>query len=226
MMTLYIVPTPIGNLLDITYRAVDVLNNVDLILAEDTRTSKKLLNKYSIKTRVESFHSYNEHSKLESIIKKLKSGNTIALISDAGTPSISDPGFLLIRESISRGINVYCLPGPTALIPALVQSGFSSDRFIFEGFLPHKKGRKSRLENLSEEKRTIIIYESPYRIIKTLNQLLVIFGNDRKISIVRELTKKFENQFRGSIKESINYYNKNLPKGEFVIVISPPAKKT
>tara|TARA_B100000686_G_C16806808_1_gene991729 strand:+ start:2627 stop:3289 length:663 start_codon:yes stop_codon:yes gene_type:complete len=220
------VPTPIGNLLDITYRAVDVLNNVDLILAEDTRTSKKLLNKYSIKTRVESFHSYNEHSKLESIIKKLKSGNTIALISDAGTPSISDPGFLLIRESISRGINVYCLPGPTALIPALVQSGFSSDRFIFEGFLPHKKGRKSRLENLSEEKRTIIIYESPYRIIKTLNQLLVIFGNDRKISIVRELTKKFENQFRGSIKESINYYNKNLPKGEFVIVISPPAKKT
>ncbi len=225
-MTLYIVPTPIGNLLDITYRAVDVLNNVDLILAEDTRTSKKLLNKYSIKTRVESFHSYNEHSKLESIIKKLKSGNTIALISDAGTPSISDPGFLLIRESISRGINVYCLPGPTALIPALVQSGFSSDRFIFEGFLPHKKGRKSRLENLSEEKRTIIIYESPYRIIKTLNQLLVIFGNDRKISIVRELTKKFENQFRGSIKESINYYNKNLPKGEFVIVISPPAKKT
>ena len=218
-MPLYIVPTPIGNLKDITYRAVEVLNNADIILAEDTRTSSKLLKHYSIEGKLQSFHMHNEHKKLESILKELELGSLIAIISDAGTPGISDPGFLLIRESIAKKIDIFCLPGATALIPALIQSGFPTDRFIFEGFLPNKKGRLSRLEVLSKEKRTIVLYESPHRILKTLNQFLLYFDEGRKISIVRELTKMFETQFRGTIKEAINYYTKNKPKGEFVISI-------
>lgn len=220
-MPLYIVPTPIGNLKDMTYRAVDILKNSDIILAEDTRTSSRLLNYYSIERKSQSFHMYNEHQKLEDILKKLKAGSLIAVISDAGTPGISDPGFLLVRESIAKGIDVFCLPGATALIPALIQSGFPTDRFVFEGFLPNKKGRKTRLEVLAKEKRTIVLYESPHRILKTLNQFMHYFNKDRKISVVRELTKKFETQFRGTIKEAIDYFKENKPKGEFVISISP-----
>jgi len=224
-MPLYIVPTPIGNLKDMTYRAVDILKNADIILAEDTRTSSRLLNHYSIDRKLQSFHMHNEHHKLEDILKELQSGSLIAVISDAGTPGISDPGFLLVRESIAKGIDVFCLPGATALIPAIIQSGFPTDRFVFEGFLPHKKGRKTKLEALAEENRTIVLYESPHRILKTLNQFLLYFNEDRKISVVRELTKKFETQFRGSIKESIEYYTENKPKGEFVISISPDLDK-
>ena len=220
-MPLYIVPTPIGNLKDMTYRAVDILKNSDIILAEDTRTSSRLLNYYSIERKSQSFHMYNEHQKLEDILKKLQAGSLIAVISDAGTPGISDPGFLLVRESIAKGIDVFCLPGATALIPALIQSGFTTDRFVFEGFLPNKKGRKTRLEVLAKEKRTIVLYESPHRILKTLNQFMHYFNKDRKISVVRELTKKFETQFRGTIKEAIDYFKENKPKGEFVISISP-----
>ncbi|MDG2371677.1 MAG: 16S rRNA (cytidine(1402)-2'-O)-methyltransferase [Flavobacteriaceae bacterium] len=220
-MPLYIVPTPIGNLKDMTYRAVDILKNSDIILAEDTRTSSRLLNYYSIERKSQSFHMYNEHQKLEDILKKLQAGSLIAVISDAGTPGISDPGFLLVRESIAKGIDVFCLPGATALIPALIQSGFPTDRFVFEGFLPNKKGRKTRLEVLAKEKRTIVLYESPHRILKTLNQFMHYFNKDRKISVVRELTKKFETQFRGTIKEAIDYFKENKPKGEFVISISP-----
>ncbi len=220
-MPLYIVPTPIGNLKDMTYRAVDILKNSDIILAEDTRTSSRLLNYYSIERKSQSFHMYNEHQKLEDILKKLQAGSLIAVISDAGTPGISDPGFLLVRESIAKGIDVFCLPGATALIPALIQSGFPTDRFVFEGFLPNKKGRKTRLEVLAKEKRTIVLYESPHRILKTLNQFMLYFNKDRKISVVRELTKKFETQFRGTIKEAIDYFKENKPKGEFVISISP-----
>ena len=219
-MPLYIVPTPIGNLADITYRAIEILKNADIIYAEDTRTSKKLLNHYSINSRLESFHKHNEHAKLNGIIRKLEQKNNVAVISDAGTPGISDPGFLLVRESIVSGFQVFCLPGPTALIPAIIQSGFPTDRFVFEGFLPIKKGRKKRLEELANEYRTIILYESPHRILKSLKQFVQFFDESREISIVRELTKKFETQFRGSICKAIEFYEKNKPKGEFVICIS------
>ena len=178
-MPLYIVPTPIGNLSDITFRAIEILKHSDIIFAEDTRTSKKLLNHYSINTRLESFHKYNEYFKLKNILKKLESKDKIAVISDAGTPGISDPGFLLVRESIARGYEVFCLPGPTALIPAIVQSGFPTDRFVFEGFLPLKKGRKKRLEELAKESRTIIIYESPHRVLKSLKQFIIFFDPNR-----------------------------------------------
>ena len=224
-MPLYIVPTPIGNLKDITYRAVEVLNKADVILAEDTRTSSKLLNHYLIDGKLQSFHMHNEHKKLEGILKLLESGSLIAMISDAGTPGISDPGFLLVRESIEKGIDVFCLPGATALIPALIQSGFPCDRFVFEGFLPNKKGRLTRLEFLANESRTIILYESPHRILKTLNQFLLYFKEERKISVVRELSKKFETQFRGTIREAIEYFNINKPRGEFVISISSDSHK-
>ena len=224
-MPLYIVPTPIGNLKDITYRAVEVLNKADVILAEDTRTSSKLLNHYLIDGKLQSFHMHNEHKKLEGILKLLELGSLIAMISDAGTPGISDPGFLLVRESIEKGIDVFCLPGATALIPALIQSGFPCDRFVFEGFLPNKKGRLTRLEFLANESRTIILYESPHRILKTLNQFLLYFKEERKISVVRELSKKFETQFRGTIREAIEYFNINKPRGEFVISISSDSHK-
>tara|TARA_B100000965_G_C19531086_1_gene731152 strand:- start:64 stop:735 length:672 start_codon:yes stop_codon:yes gene_type:complete len=220
-MPLFVVPTPIGNLKDITFRAIEVLKDSEIILAEDTRTSLKLLNHYSINCKIESYHMHNEHKKLPNIINQLKKGLVVSIISDAGTPGISDPGFLLVRESISNKIDVFCLPGATALIPALIQSGFPSDRFVFEGFLPQKKGRDNKLENLAKEKRTVVIYESPHRILKTLNQFLSYFETKRRISVVRELTKKYETQFRGTIPEAIRYFNENKPKGEFVISISP-----
>jgi 16S rRNA (cytidine1402-2'-O)-methyltransferase len=217
---LYVIPTPIGNLKDITLRALEVLKSVDLIIAEDTRISKKLLNYYKINAPIKSYHMYNEHTKLNFFIDKLLNGKKIGLISDAGTPSISDPGFLLIREAIKNKIKVECLPGATALIPAIVSSGLSTERFVFEGFLPSKKGRKSRIKSLLTEKRTIIFYESPHKIIKTLNELKKYFGDRRKISISREMTKIFEETFRGSLEDSILYFENKKLKGEFVICLS------
>tara|TARA_B100000614_G_scaffold256254_1_gene274501 strand:- start:51 stop:728 length:678 start_codon:yes stop_codon:yes gene_type:complete len=225
MGKLYLVPTPIGNLEDITYRALKILKSVDLILVEDTRRSSKLLNHYEINKPTKKYHSFNEHKKLTSFISELKKETSIALITDAGTPSISDPGFLLVRESIKNEIEIECLPGATALIPALVQSGFPSERFVFEGFLPIKKGRKKRLEELKEEWRTIIIYESPHRIVRTLNDILMFFGNDRMMSISREMTKIYGETYRGSIKNALNHFQRELPKGEFVLCISGKSSK-
>ena len=219
MSKLHIVPTPIGNLKDITFRGVEILNNVDLILAEDTRTSVKLLNHYEIKTPMVSYHMHNEHRILESIIEKLLSGLNIALISDAGTPAISDPGFLLVRECIANQIEVDCLPGATALIPALVNSGFPNDRFVFEGFLPIKKGRQTRLKILAEEKRTIILYESPHKLLKTLKDISLYMGAKTQLSISREISKLFEETLRGTSKELEEHFIKNKPKGEIVIII-------
>jgi 16S rRNA (cytidine1402-2'-O)-methyltransferase len=221
MSKLFVVPTPIGNLGDITLRSIEVLKSADLILAEDTRTSSKLLKHYDIDTRVESFHMHNEHKKLESIINKLRSDSEIALISDAGTPGISDPGFLLVRECINKEVEVECLPGPTAFVPALVSSGLPCDRFSFEGFLPIKKGRTKRLKELSNETKTMVFYESPHRILKTLNDLSNYFDIESQISVSRELTKLYEETFRGTIKESVEYFEKNKTKGEFAIVLSP-----
>jgi 16S rRNA (cytidine1402-2'-O)-methyltransferase len=220
MGELFVVPTPIGNLGDITYRAVEILKEVDLILAEDTRTSGKLLNHYQVNTPMKAFHMHNEHRKLEEVISKLNSGLNIALISDAGTPGISDPGFLLVREALSQRLKVSCLPGPTALIPALVQSGLASDRFVFEGFLPPKKGRIKRLEMLLYETRTLIFYESPHKLLKTLTQFREIYGADREVSISRELSKMFEETFRGTLEEAIRHFNTHPPKGEFVICMA------
>ena len=220
MGELFLVPTPIGNLGDMTYRAVDTLKMADLILAEDTRTSSKLLNHYQVTTPMQAFHMHNEHRKLQEVTSKLTAGIKMALISDAGTPGISDPGFLLVREALSLNLKVTCLPGPTALIPALVQSGLASDRFVFEGFLPPKKGRNKRLEMLSNESRTLIFYESPHKLLKTLGQISEIFGPDRGVSISRELSKIFEETYRGSIKEAVDYFNTQAPKGEFVICVA------
>ena len=221
MSKLFVVPTPIGNLGDITLRSIEVLKSADLILAEDTRTSSKLLKHYDIDTPVESFHMHNEHKKLESIINKLRSDFEIALISDAGTPGISDPGFLLVRECINNEVEVECLPGPTAFVPALVSSGLPCDRFSFEGFLPVKKGRTKRLKELSTEIKTMVFYESPHRILKTLNDLSNYFDVESQISVSRELTKLYEETFRGTIKGSVEHFEKNKTKGEFVIVLSP-----
>lgn len=221
MSKLFVVPTPIGNLGDITLRSIEVLKSVDLILAEDTRTSSKLLKHYDIDSPVESFHMHNEHKKLESIINKLRNDTQIALISDAGTPGISDPGFLLVRECIKNEVELECLPGPTAFIPALVSSGLPSDRFSFEGFLPVKKGRTKRLKELSADTKTMVFYESPHRILKTLNDFSNYFHVESQISVSRELTKLYEETFRGTIKESIEYFQKKKPKGEFVIILSP-----
>ena len=221
MSKLFVVPTPIGNLGDITLRSIEVLKSVDPILAEDTRTSSKLLKHYDIDTPVESFHMHNEHKKLESIINKLRTDFEIALISDAGTPGISDPGFLLVRECINNEVEVECLPGPTAFVPALVSSGLPCDRFSFEGFLPVKKGRTKRLKELSTETKTMVFYESPHRILKTLNDLSNYFDVESQISVSRELTKLYEETFRGTIKESVEHFEKNKTKGEFVIVLSP-----
>lgn len=220
MSKLFIVPTPIGNLGDITFRAIKTLKSVDIILAEDTRTSLKLLKHYKINSKIESYHMHNEHKKADSIINKISEGNTIALISDAGTPSISDPGFLLVRECIKNNIEVECLPGATALITALVISGLPSDKFLFEGFLPAKKGRTKRLKELSNEKKTIIFYESPHRILKTLKDFSDYFSPEKQVSVSREITKIYEETFRGTIEESIVHFEKNKPKGEFVIVLS------
>ena len=217
---LYLVPTPIGNLKDITLRALEVLNQVDTILAEDTRTSLKLLRHYKIEKNLESFHAFNEHKKLNSLLDRLRNGEIMALVSDAGTPAVSDPGFLLVRACHQQEISVECLPGATALIPALVNSGLPSDRFVFEGFLPTKKGRKTRLERLGEEVRTLVIYESPHRLLKTLDQLIAYLGADRQASVSRELTKIHEETIRGSLMEILNYYKTHTLKGELVIVIA------
>lgn len=220
MSKLYIVPTPIGNLKDITFRAIEVLKEVDLILAEDTRTSGKLLKHFEIATPTQSHHMHNEHKTVEGLINKLRGGATIALISDAGTPAISDPGFLLTRACIENNIEVECLPGATAFVPALVNSGLPNDKFVFEGFLPVKKGRQSRLTLLIEESRTMIFYESPYKLIKTLTDFCTYFGDDRLVSVSRELTKLYEETIRGTAKEVLAYYTENPPKGELVIVVA------
>lgn len=218
-MKLYLIPTPIGNLADMTFRAVSVLKEVDLILCEDTRTSGKLLKHYEISKPLMPFHQHNEHGMLGKIMEKLKSGETIALISDAGTPGISDPGFLLIRECIKEEIHVECLPGATAFVPALVQSGLPSNSFVFEGFLPLKKGRNTKLTQLKEEKRTIVLYESPHRIVKSLIEFQEYFGKDRKASLSREISKLHEDTQRGSLAELAEYYTAHPPKGEIVLVI-------
>ena len=219
MAKLYIVPTPIGNLDDITIRAVQVLKKVDLILCEDTRRSKKLLNHLGIKSQLRSHHKFNEHSEVEYIVKKIKEDRNVAVISDAGTPGISDPGFLIVRTCLENEIEVECLPGPTALIPALMVSGISSDKFIFEGFLPIKKGRKTKLSILALEKRTMIFYESPHKLIRTLLDFENSFGPERKISVSRELTKLYEETIRGTVEEMKEMYKSKKPKGEYVIVV-------
>lgn len=219
MSKLYIVPTPIGNLSDITLRALDVLKKVDLILAEDTRTSMKLLKHYDINTTISSLHMHNEYRLLKKYIKRISGGDTIALISDAGTPLISDPGSLLVQRCVLEGINIECLPGATAFLPALVISGLNTKQFVFEGFLPLKKGRVTRLKQLSEEQRTMVFYESPHRVLKTLNQFSKYFGESRIISISREISKLYEETKRGTISALIEYYKEKKPKGEFVIIV-------
>jgi len=220
MSKLFLVPTPIGNLRDITFRAVEVLNTVDLILADDTRLARILLNHYNIKTPLQSHHMYNEHKSVEAVCSKILNGQTIALISDAGTPGISDPGFLLVRTCVEKGVPVETLPGATALIPALVNSGLPCDRFCFEGFLPPKKGRNKRMTGLLEETRTMIFYESPYRLVKTLQELASHFGPDREASVSRELSKLFEENIRGSLTFLAEYYTNKPPKGEIVIIVA------
>jgi 16S rRNA (cytidine1402-2'-O)-methyltransferase len=219
MSKLYLIPTPIGNLEDITLRALRILKEVNIVLAEDTRTSRKLFSHYDIDTNLAPFHMHNEHKVLQKWIDRIKSGETIALVSDAGTPAISDPGFLLVRECVKNDIEVDCLPGATAFVPALVNSGLPSDKFVFEGFLPVKKGRQTRLKLLSEEVRTIVFYESPHRIVKTLSLFCEYFGEDRKVSVSREISKMFEETKRGSAKEVMEYFEQKKPKGEFVIIV-------
>lgn len=219
-MKLFVVPTPIGNLEDMTFRAVKVLQEVDLILAEDTRTSGFLLKHFDIKTPAISHHKFNEHKSIEPIIQRLKDGQTIALISDAGTPAISDPGYLIVRACINHEIPVECLPGATAFVPALVNSGLPNDRFCFEGFLPHKKGRQTKLQTLIGESRTMVFYESPYRLVKTLTQLAEVLGQGRQASVSREISKFYEETKRGSLQELIFYYSEHPPKGEIVIVVA------
>jgi 16S rRNA (cytidine1402-2'-O)-methyltransferase len=224
MSKLYLVPTPIGNLEDMTFRAVEVLKKVSVILAEDTRTSQPLLSHYNISTPLVSHHLFNEHQSVEKIVLRLKAGEDLALITDAGTPGISDPGFLLTRECIKQGIEVECLPGATAFTPALICSGFPCEKFCFEGFLPHKKGRETRLNELKEEKRTIIFYESPHRVAKTLEQLRDTFGEKRKVCVSREISKKFEEHKRGTLGEMADYYKDKQVKGEIVITLCAEEK--
>jgi len=219
MSKLYLVPTPIGNLGDITLRAIEVLKEVDLVLAEDTRKSGILLKHFQISKPVHSHHKFNEHRTIESLVQRLMGGTSIALITDAGTPGISDPGFLLVRACIERGIAVESLPGPTAFVPALVNSGLPCEKFVFEGFLPQKKGRQKRLTELTHETRTMVLYESPYRLVKTLIQLAEHFGPDRKGSVSRELTKVHEETVRGTLEELVQHYSQGTVKGEIVIVV-------
>lgn len=216
---LYIVPTPVGNLEDMTFRAIRILKEVDLILAEDTRTSGILLKHFEIKNALQSHHKFNEHKTLESVINRIKAGANVALISDAGTPGISDPGFLMARECARNGIEVQCLPGATAFVPAIVASGLPNDRFCFEGFLPQKKGRMTRLQALSEEHRTMIFYESPYRLVKTLTQLAEYFGDERPASVSREISKVHEETVRGTLNELVRHFTENEPKGEIVLIV-------
>lgn len=224
MSKLYLVPTPIGNLEDITLRALRILKEVDLILAEDTRVSAKLLKHYNIETPMQSHHMHNEHKIINGIVEKIKRGKSVAVITDAGTPAISDPGFLLSRLCIAEGIEIDCLPGATAFVPALVNSGLPNDKFVFEGFLPVKKGRQTRLQLLSEETRTIIFYESPHKILKTLQNFKEYFGGERQISVSREITKKFEETVRGSVDEILSHFSEKQPKGEFVIIVDGKKK--
>ena len=219
MAKLTVVPTPVGNLEDITIRAIRVLKEADLILAEDTRTTGILLKHYEIQNRLQSHHKFNEHQTVERVAERIKAGENIALVSDAGTPAISDPGFLLVRECVRKGVEIECLPGATAFIPALVVSGLPGDKFCFEGFLPVKKGRHTRFLEISSEERTSIIYESPFRLIKTLTQLAEVCGNTRRTSVSREISKRFEETIRGTLEEVIDHFSKNEPKGEFVIVL-------
>lgn len=222
---LYIVPTPVGNLEDITLRALRVLKEADLILAEDTRTSGILLKHYDIHNHMQSYHKFNEHKTVEYLVERMKAGQTLALISDAGTPGISDPGFLLARECAKEGVEVQCLPGATAFVPALVASGLPCDKFVFEGFLPQKKGRQSRLKELAAEERSIVFYESPYRVVKTLMQFREIFGGNRDVAVCREISKVHEQIVRGSIDNAIEHFNAVEPKGEFVIIVGAKTKE-
>ncbi|OAZ03628.1 16S rRNA (cytidine(1402)-2'-O)-methyltransferase [Flavobacterium succinicans] len=228
MSKLYIVPTPIGNLEDMTFRAIRILKEADLILAEDTRTSGKLLKHFEISTHMHSHHMHNEHKTIENIISRLQGGETIALISDAGTPAISDPGFLITRACIENGIAVECLPGATAFVPALVNSGLPNDKFVFEGFLPDKKGRQTRYLALAEETRTMILYVSPHKLVKTLSEFVTYFGEDRPVCVSRELSKMHEENVRGTVKEVLIHFEKTAPRGEIVVVIGgkPITKET
>jgi 16S rRNA (cytidine1402-2'-O)-methyltransferase len=222
--SLFLVPTPIGNLADITLRALDVLKQVDTILAEDTRTSGMLLKHYQIDKPLQSFHIFNEHKVLRSLVDRLKKGEVMALVSDAGTPGISDPGFLIIREALAEGLAVECLPGPTAFVPAIVKSGFPTDRFVFEGFLPHKKGRQTAMKQIADEERTVIIYESPHRLVKTLEQFKELADPARRVSVSRELTKMYEETVTGTIAEVLLHFQKKEVKGEIVVVIDGKGK--
>jgi 16S rRNA (cytidine1402-2'-O)-methyltransferase len=217
---LYLVPTPVGNLEDMTFRAIRILKEVDLILAEDTRTTGFLLKHFEIKNKMQSHHKFNEHQTVDWIVSRIKAGESVALVSDAGTPGISDPGFLLARECVAQGVEVECLPGATAFVPALIDSGLPADRFCFEGFLPQKKGRKTRLSELAEENRTLIFYESPFRVVKTLTQLAEYLGADRKASVSREISKLHEQTVHGSLEELISLFTQNEPRGEFVIIVA------
>ena len=219
MGKLYVVPTPVGNMEDMTFRAIRILKEADLILAEDTRTSGILLKHYEIKNAMQSHHKFNEHQTVESIVNRIKGGQTVALISDAGTPGISDPGFLVVRECVRNGIEVQCLPGATAFVPALVSSGLPDERFCFEGFLPQKKGRMTRLNALKEETRTMIFYESPYRLLKTLTQFAEVFGAERPVSVCREISKIHEESVRGTLQEVIAHFTETEPRGEIVIIL-------
>ena len=226
MGKLYLVPTPIGNLDDITLRAIKVLQMVDIVLAEDTRTTQVLLKHLGLEKHLWSHHKFNEHAAVESVVETILGGETVALVSDAGTPGISDPGFLLVRTCLEHGVEVETLPGPTAFVPALINSGFACDRFCFEGFLPQKKGRSKRLQQLLEESRTMIFYESPYRLVKTLTQFAELFGVDREAAVSRELTKKFEENVRGTLQELIDHFSAGEVKGEIVIVLSGKSRKS
>ena len=217
---LFVVPTPVGNLEDMTSRAIRILNEVDFILAEDTRTTGFLLKHFDIKNQMQSHHKFNEHQTVDWIVSRIKSGESVAIVSDAGTPGISDPGFLLVRECVAQGVEVECLPGATAFVPALVNSGLPIDRFSFEGFLPQKKGRQTRLKELANENRTMVFYESPFRVLKTLIQLAEFLGAERKASVSREISKLYEQTIRGSLDELIQWFTKNEPRGEFVIVVA------
>ncbi|MBO4786544.1 MAG: 16S rRNA (cytidine(1402)-2'-O)-methyltransferase [Prevotella sp.] len=220
MGILYVVPTPVGNMEDMTLRAIRILKEADLVLAEDTRTSGILLKHFDIKNQLMSHHKFNEHGTSAGIVERLRAGATIALISDAGTPGISDPGFYLVREAVNAGVEVQCLPGATAMIPALVSSGLPCDRFCFEGFLPQKKGRQSRIKALADEQRTMVFYESPYRVLKLLEQLAEEFGGDRQVSVCREISKVHEESVRGTLDEAIAHFKEHEPRGEFVVVLA------
>lgn len=225
MAKLFLVPTPVGNLEDMTFRAIRVLKEADLILAEDTRTTSVLLKHFQIENRMLSHHKFNEHQTVRGVVDRIKAGETVALVSDAGTPAISDPGFLLVRECVENGVEVECLPGATAFVPALVDSGLPNDRFCFEGFLPQKKGRQTKIKELAEEQRTMIIYESPFRLVKALRQFAEVMGGQRQVSVSREISKVHEQTVRGSLDEVAAYFEEHEPKGEIVIILSGKPKK-